>query len=112
MRKTLSMIEWWISSPEIKQQLDGSVSPGNGGLPGSFSHHREDDRRFRAEISLIGIRKIEEVLGDLRQAGQTLRGDYDRLACASLAASLSARAKSASERLSADLDCKAGIQSA
>ena len=112
MRKTLSMIEWWVPIPDINQQLDESSSPGNGGLAGGFSPHHEDDRRFRAEISLIGIRKIEEVLAELRQAAQTLRGDYDRLACASLAASLSARAKSASERLSAELEPKLSMQSA
>ena len=113
IRKALSMIEAWTAIPGIGiNPHGGGDSPrSSSGVPGSFpAAAREDDRRLKAEVSLIGIKKMEEVLAELRQASQGIRVDYDRLACASLAASLSIRLRSASEILSAELDTKATVQ--
>ena len=110
IRKTLSMIEAWTAMPETIKQNDDSPQSSSG-LPGPFPAATiEDDRRIKTEVSLIGIKKMEEVLVELRQASQGIRVDYDRLACASLAASLSVRLRSASEMLSAELDTKATVQ--
>ena len=116
IRKTLAMIESWVAIPGIKQGEDGPPSSATTTVPGSFpaaaAAAREDDRRLKAEVSLIGIKKMEEVLVELRQASQGIRVDYDRLACASLAASLSSRLRSTSDMLSAELEGKAAAQPA
>ncbi|KAI4152339.1 MAG: hypothetical protein LQ340_002964 [Diploschistes diacapsis] len=128
IRKTLTMIESWVALPANKQQQpqqqqqqqqqhqqgdDGqqsNMSPTSSGLPSSYAAAaREDDRRLKAEVSLIGIKKMEEISLELRLASQGIRVDYDRLACASLAASLSARLRAASDMLSVELDNKASI---
>jgi hypothetical protein len=106
IRKTLSMIETWVSGSDLPMTSEDGAQNMNGGVSGPFAGEQEDDRRLKAEVSLIGIKKMEEILVELRQAAQSLRVDYDRLACASLAASLSGRLKSASERLGAELDTK------
>ncbi|MCJ1328210.1 hypothetical protein MMC10_004886 [Thelotrema lepadinum] len=111
IRKALSMIEAWTAIPGMGINHGDDGPQSSSGVPGSFpAAAREDDRRLKAEVSLIGIKKMEEVLAELRQASQGIRVDYDRLACASLAASLSIRLRSASEILSAELDTKATVQ--
>ena len=117
IRKTLLMIEAWVALPptRIKQATDESgplSGTSSSSLSGSFaalpSAGGEDDRRLKAEVSLIGIKKLEDVVVELKQASQGIRVDYDRLACSSLAASLGARLRSASDMLSAELEGKGG----
>jgi hypothetical protein len=92
IRKVLSLTEAWVATPTLREGGECRSSTAS-------QAEQEEERRIKAEISLIGIRKMEEVLVPLKQAGQGLRADYERLICASLAASLGTRLKCASKTL-------------
>jgi hypothetical protein len=92
IRKVLSLTEAWVATPTMREGGERRSSSAS-------QAEQEEERRIKAEVSLIGIRQMEEVLVQLKQAGQGLRADYERLTCASLAASLGTRLKCASETL-------------
>jgi len=91
IRKVLSLTEAWVAAPIIREGERRNSSASQA--------EQEEERRIKADVSLIGIRKMEEVIVQLKQAGNGLRADYERLTCASLAASLGTRLKSAYESL-------------
>ena len=92
--KTLSLNEAWMVQADVKESSDTrSQSPHSL----SQTPCQGEERKLKVEVSLIGIKKMEGVLVQLRQAGQALKPDYDRLTCASLTASLFARLKSTLE---------------
>ena len=103
--KTLSLNEAWITKPDTKESSEAQCQSSP-----SLSHTtcQDEERKLKAEVSLIGIKKIEGVLVQLRQAGQSLKLDYDRLTCASLTASLFARLKSILETLGLEQDVGTG----
>ena len=98
IRKVLSLTEAWVASPYIG---DIGESGGDSQHPfvGGHATAQEDDRRLKVDVSLIGIEKMKGVLMLLKQAGLLLRQDYERLTCTSLTVSLSARLKSALDRV-------------
>ena len=104
--KTLSLNEAWIAIPDIK----GENCDARSQSPLSLSHAPcpDEERKLRLEVSLIGIKKMDGVLVQLRHAGQALKLDYDRLTCASLTASLFSRLKSTLDAVGLEQDVTLG----
>jgi len=94
IRRVLILTEAWVEAPPAKPQNERLRS---NVVQGHLCDQRDDAWRLKAQILLIGIKKMESVVAELRQAGQELKVDYERLTCISLAVNLSARLKSASE---------------
>ncbi|MCJ1434979.1 hypothetical protein MMC27_004349 [Xylographa pallens] len=120
LRKVLSLTEAWVTVPDQKAvllapesrdpQLQQSRSPFVSNAvplpppPPPRQMEQEDERRLKREVALIGIKKMEAVLAQLKQAGQMLQLDYERLTCTSLTVSLSARLKLATVALDQERD--------
>ncbi|MCJ1286309.1 hypothetical protein MMC26_005654 [Xylographa opegraphella] len=132
LRKVLSLTEAWVTVPDAKDLLllapdrdpqgsssttnnnstSSSTSPSNTTTTSTSTtsttapHPRqmelEDERRLKREVALIGIKKMEAVLAQLKLAGQRLQPDYERLTCTSLTVSLGARLKLATVALDQD----------
>ncbi|MCJ1292719.1 hypothetical protein MMC34_004272 [Xylographa carneopallida] len=101
LRKVLSLTEAWVTVPDDPSDLLALALPDRAPPPPPPPRQMElaDERRLKREVALIGIKKMEAVLAQLRLAGQTLQLDYERLTCTSLAVSLAARLKLAAVAL-------------
>ncbi|MCJ1382998.1 hypothetical protein MMC17_006111 [Xylographa soralifera] len=123
LRKVLSLTEAWVTVPEPH---DGGGGGGGGGPPergrSPFAQppppppppplplrqmEHDDERRLKREVALIGIKKMDAVLAQLKQAGQLLQLDYERLTCTSLTVSLAARLKLATAALDQEREAPA-----
>ncbi|MCJ1478062.1 hypothetical protein MMC13_006737 [Lambiella insularis] len=105
LRKVLSLTEAWVAVPEPRESSD--VEPGHIPYVPQRPMEQEDERRLKREVAMIGIKKMEGVLVQLKQAGQMLRLDYERLTCTSLTVSLSARLKLAMAALDVERETPA-----
>ena len=106
LRKVLSLTEAWVTVPDIKEGPDQEHNRGPFAVP-PRQMEQEDERRLKREVALIGIKKMEGVLVQLKQAGQMLQLDYERLTCTSLTVSLSARLKLATAALDQEREAPA-----
>ncbi|MCJ1320623.1 hypothetical protein MMC15_005963 [Xylographa vitiligo] len=121
LRKVLALTEAWVTVVVVVPDLhDPSSSSSSSSSPPETKNKRDppppppqqqqrqmeldDERRLKREVALIGIKKMEAVLAQLKLAGQRLQLDYERLTCTSLTVSLSARLKLATVALGQDLD--------
>ena len=95
LRRVLSLTEAWVATPPARPQM--MIAHNDGGFIGGGPGQQSDDWRLKAQILLIGIKKMEGVVAELKQASQGVNVDYERLTCVSLAVNLSARLKSASD---------------
>lgn len=105
LRKVLSLTEAWVTVPEPREGADAEQSRTPYAAPRPMD--QEDERRLKREVALIGIKKMEGVLAQLKHAGQMLQLDYERLTCTSLTVSLSARLKLAAAALEVERETPA-----
>ena len=92
LRRVISLNETFVTSPHA--QCDLSSIP----LMEGVVMDQASERGLKAEVCLIGIKKLEDAIAKLKRAAATnMMPDYERLTCSSLIVSLQNKMKTVTE---------------